>query len=882
MRAQHRIVGMIVGALLIASVWLPAAVADPVPTPLPTGTPTQVESTEPAETPSDSGTAMPAETLPVEETAPPAPPSSTGVPESPAPEETTVTTPSGGDVVDPSALLVIDEPASVPSTVLDVYAAALSVARNNPNDFGYPQVVDGSVVLPGVSDIAVSLSKADRKAQAALLRQYAKSQRKANKGKPAPDYDPGDAPVIQIQVQAAPARRSAAQLDEINDAVFDLHLDPSFKSAGIVETGIDAGGRVVVIVHTLTPGLVQRIVKLYGTRDVVVQENPDMNPGLAYSRQFDTLPYNGGARIAVPPSPKGEGRGCTSGFAWQIDTVQYMLTAGHCAPDGGAVGVPQESGGKALPIGWVDTDGTMDTWDVGTGTVPLFGQSVTHGDLAMIRIMNGSVWPRIYRGDPASNQYTAVTEMWNRPSSIGDKFCTGGSQSGEICDWTVDLINTHANYTDPKTNAYDGTLRNATRGYHIGGGIVEGDSGGPVFTVRPSDGNIAAKGIVSGFEEAAIPYVTNSYVCFTDIWQAFDAFPGYLMNAAVSGAPFGNLESATGGVGSVTVSGWAVDPDQPQTPLDINVYIGGPAGTGEGHDIGLAKLGRSDLVDALANWDAGPNHGFATTVVTNLTGDQPVYVYILNAPGSKGGNSLLWSGVVTIPTASPFGSFDTVSSSWGGTITVTGWAIDADRPSTPVDINVYIGGLAGTGEGHDIGPARVIRNDVATANPYGLNAGSAHGFNTTVSTSKTGTVTVYVYALNVVGSAGSNILLGTKTVTILPGNPFGALDKAIGQAGSVLVGGWAIDGDSPETCLTINVYIGGPAGTGEGHNLGAVCNPRTDVNNVYPFTGVSNHGFTATITTSKRGSQAVYVYALNTPGTGGGNTQLGAVTVTIT
>ena len=672
---RHRVVGFVVLALLSSGLALPAAVADPVPAPSPTETPTQDDSTASDDTPSASDTAGPALTMPADES--PSEPETTptvdtkpadetepsdtpsladdiGSPSPVIPSDTT--SPGDGDVVDASGLLVIVEPESVPSDVLDVYAAALAVARNNPSDFGYPQVVDGSVVLPGVSDIAVSLSKTDRKAQVTLLRQYAKSQRRANKSKPAPDYDPDDALVEQIQVQAVNTRPSAAQLDVINDGVFDLRLDPAFKSAGIVETGIDASGRVVMIVHKLTPGLAQRIVKLYGTRDVVVQEDPNLNPRLSFSRYYDNSPYIGGARIIVPVYNQNVNVGggeCTSGFAWQIDSEPYMLTAGHCAPNGGAIGVSVQGQLSGTKIGEVATDGTMDTWTIGTGTVALPGQAVMHGDLALVKMTDGNkVWSKMYRGDPTSSQYTAVTEMWSRPSAIGDEFCTGGWKTGEICDWTVDLINSNIKTTTTHQGVtYEETTRNGTRGYRYGPGAVEGDSGGPVFTV--TDGYIAAKGIINAAGTATVLGITRSTVVFTDIWQAFDAFPGSLMDAAVSGDPFGNLETVTSGVGAVSVSGWAIDPDQPRTPPGITVCLGGPAGQGESHYIGLANLGRSDVESKLANWDPGPYHGFSATIPTSLSGTQPVYVYISNALGSKGGNSVMGPSYVTITPLAP-------------------------------------------------------------------------------------------------------------------------------------------------------------------------------------------------------------------------------------
>jgi uncharacterized repeat protein (TIGR02543 family) len=112
-------------------------------------------------------------------------------------------------------------------------------------------------------------------------------------------------------------------------------------------------------------------------------------------------------------------------------------------------------------------------------------------------------------------------------------------------------------------------------------------------------------------------------------------------------------------------------------------------------------------------------------------------------------------------------------------------------------------------------------------------------------------------------------------------DPQGYFDRATGGAGTVNVIGWAFDRDDVSVALRIHVYIGGEAGdpNAEGH-FGVVANlHRPDVNNRFPGVG-NNHGFNATLTTAKRGSQNVYIYAINVGG--GNNTYLGMKTVNIT
>lgn len=109
-------------------------------------------------------------------------------------------------------------------------------------------------------------------------------------------------------------------------------------------------------------------------------------------------------------------------------------------------------------------------------------------------------------------------------------------------------------------------------------------------------------------------------------------------------------------------------------------------------------------------------------------------------------------------------------------------------------------------------------------------------------------------------------------------NPKGCLDNVEGGSNTVRIRGWAFDPDAVSQSIDIHVYIGGPAGVGEGHGgiIANVC--REDVNNVYG-SGLY-HGFDATIRTSLSGTQTVYVYAINV-GAGTTNPLIGTKTVDI-
>ena len=231
---------------------------------------------------------------------------------------------------------------------------------------------------------------------------------------------------------------------------------------------------------------------------------------------------------------------------------------------------------------------------------------------------------------------------------------------------------------------------------------------------------------------------------------------------------------------------------------------------------------------------------------------------------------------------SPFGAVDRIAGDVGA-INVQGWAIDPDAPTTPVTIHVYIGGPAApVGEGHNTGPAEQARPDVATIYPQ---AGAGHGFCLSITTAKRGVQTVYIYAINVTGTTGDNMLLGTATVIIAApsaatSNPFGVVDFVNAQSGAISVQGWAIDPDGPATTpLTIHIYVGGPAGAGDGYNMGVTTTARPDVAAVYPNAGLG-HGYNFTIPTTRTGIQPVYIYAINA-GPTGDNVLLGMRTITL-
>lgn len=89
---------------------------------------------------------------------------------------------------------------------------------------------------------------------------------------------------------------------------------------------------------------------------------------------------------------------------------------------------------------------------------------------------------------------------------------------------------------------------------------------------------------------------------------------------------------ASNGNNQITVKGWALDRDNVNEQIRVHIYIGGPAGSGEGHEI-YAKTHRPDVNQALGG--VGDYHGFEATINTNRTGNQAVYAYGINIGGGE-------------------------------------------------------------------------------------------------------------------------------------------------------------------------------------------------------------------------------------------------------
>lgn len=146
------------------------------------------------------------------------------------------------------------------------------------------------------------------------------------------------------------------------------------------------------------------------------------------------------------------------------------------------------------------------------------------------------------------------------------------------------------------------------------------------------------------------------------------------------------------------------------------------------------------------------------TIIANANGrTQVIYP-------CSGGYKIGWvQGTYTLGN-NPQGCIDSVTSPARGKIIVRGWAFDKDSLGTALAVHVYVGGPVGSGAPGYAITANTSRPDVNRV--YGC--GNYHGIDRTINVARTGTQTVYIYAINV-GGGNVNPLIGTKTVNIVGG-----------------------------------------------------------------------------------------------------------------
>ena len=366
--------------------------------------------------------------------------------------------------------------------------------------------------------------------------------------------------------------------------------------------------------------------------------------------------------------------------------------------------------------------------------------------------------------------------------------------------------------------------------------FIQNQATASLYNYTPYQPNSAALAAGYGTGDSCSSYGNRNF------WNYFTDWFG----STAQRLPIGVLENVTTpSVGTIAVSGWALDPDTTAS-INVHVYV-------DGKSVASLKAdgNRPDVGSAYGKGNA---HGFSGTVKAS-GGTHQVCVWAIDSSG--GANPQIGCKTVTVVNQAPFGSLDSVTSSSSGTLRVTGWALDPDTTAS-IQVHVYVDGKAAASV-----TANGTRNDVATA--YGK--GAAHGYDATVGASA-GIRQVCIYAIDPIG--GTNPRIGCKSVTVDNKAPIGSFDSGTSVQGELRVRGWALDPDTTDS-TRVHVYVDGKATASV-----LADQTRQDVANAYGKGAA--HGYDVTLPASV-GNHEVCVYGIDA--TGGASTRLGCRTVTI-
>lgn len=259
----------------------------------------------------------------------------------------------------------------------------------------------------------------------------------------------------------------------------------------------------------------------------------------------------------------------------------------------------------------------------------------------------------------------------------------------------------------------------------------------PTVTADQVDANVDTSipgvGAAHGFlAQTAATTVGTHVLCATANSLAAPARPTALGCQSVTvAAPAGAITGTTNTTNSVTVNGWALDPNAVGTASTVRVQITGPGGpVGTPSVVTASAVGTASAQQFPA---AGTAHSFSLTVPTRQFGTYQVCAVANSTVDPSAGTDL---GCQQVSISNVLGWLDSVKSTTGG-LQVRGWALDPAYPSSAGTVSITVTGQAGTRTFQ--ATAAQSRPDVARAFP---GVGNYHGVVTSVPASGSGSNTV--------------------------------------------------------------------------------------------------------------------------------------------
>ena len=245
------------------------------------------------------------------------------------------------------------------------------------------------------------------------------------------------------------------------------------------------------------------------------------------------------------------------------------------------------------------------------------------------------------------------------------------------------------------------------------------------------------------------------YVYFYNIGSGENTLIGTPTVQGKNHSPLGHIDGIESTYEGVKISGWAFDIDIPNDPIEVHIYVGGAADSGQAKNVFklTADGSRADVPKKYLG--VGENHGFEGLL--DITETETLYVYLYNV--GLGENILIGTPTVMGKSHNPVGSIDNISSTCEG-VKISGWAIDGDALTESVDIHIYVGGAADSGQAKNVYQikADIFRQDLEDKFVI---AGGKHGYSAILDIP--GTEDIYIYLIN--KGSGANTLLGISTVS---------------------------------------------------------------------------------------------------------------------
>ena len=249
----------------------------------------------------------------------------------------------------------------------------------------------------------------------------------------------------------------------------------------------------------------------------------------------------------------------------------------------------------------------------------------------------------------------------------------------------------------------------------------------------------------------------------------------------------GDFEGFFDGADCATVWGWAWDKNQPDTPINVQIYADG---------FGLIGTARAEHFrqDLLTAGKGDGRHAFVFNLPPELKDGN---AHAIRVAFAGNGQEIGWSPRNISCTVAPVfqGSHD--GNDCGA---ISGWAMDVTRPNTPVDVQIYDGQQLLTTLSANIG-ADLVPSTAGRGNGF-------HGFLYFIPEALRGGS----HNIRVVFAHSGEPLDNTNRPLSCPAEPVTQPPSFEGfyyHANCSNIGGWAWDANRPNTPIDVNVYADG-------------------------------------------------------------------------